>query len=197
MLAYFGYPQAYEDDAERDDAERDDAERAVRAGLGAIETVRRTEVKSIDLQARVGIATGLLVVGDLPVLLVVTFRPHFQPSWTGRPQVSLLALNRLDRHDRTALVAQIAGGKVLLDEVVERIAERTGGVPLFIEELTESVSESGLSRSLCARFRFAAIRDPGDASRLGFSPNGWFRGVQLTHALAADCAVPGRERRSD
>src|SRR5438552_7757838 len=55
VLVYFGYPQAHEDDAER----------AVRAGLGAIDTVSRLDIKSIKLQARVGIATGLVVVGDL------------------------------------------------------------------------------------------------------------------------------------
>src|SRR3984957_16599341 len=55
VLAYFGYPRAHEDDAER----------AVRAGLGLIEAVGRLDVKSVKLQARVGIATGLVVVGDL------------------------------------------------------------------------------------------------------------------------------------
>src|SRR6202035_4770319 len=55
VVIYFGYPQAHEDDAER----------AVRAGLGAIDAVSRLDVKSIKLQARVGIATGLVVVGDL------------------------------------------------------------------------------------------------------------------------------------
>src|ERR1700758_551145 len=55
VLIYFGYPQAHEDDAER----------AVRAGLSAIDAVGRLEVKSVKLQARVGIATGLVVVGDL------------------------------------------------------------------------------------------------------------------------------------
>ena len=55
VLVYFGYPQAHEDDAER----------AVRAGLGAIDAVSRLDVKSVKLQARVGIATGLVVVGDL------------------------------------------------------------------------------------------------------------------------------------
>src|SRR5215472_6301095 len=54
VLVYFGYPQAHEDDAER----------AVRAGLGAIEAVGRLDFKP-KLQARVGIATGLVVVGDL------------------------------------------------------------------------------------------------------------------------------------
>jgi class 3 adenylate cyclase len=55
VLVYFGYPRAHEDDAER----------AVRAGLGAIDAVARLDIKSTELQARVGIATGLAVVGDL------------------------------------------------------------------------------------------------------------------------------------
>src|SRR5438034_7872774 len=55
VLIYFGYPQAHEDDAER----------AVRAGLGLIDAVHRLDIKSVALQARVGIATGLVVVGDL------------------------------------------------------------------------------------------------------------------------------------
>ena len=104
-------------------------------------------------------------VRSLPVLLIVTFRPEFQPPWTGQPQVTMLALNRLDRRDRTALVEQIAGGKALPDEVVAQIVDRTDGVPLFVEELTKSVLESGC----CARKdRYvldgaAAIRDPDDA----------------------------------
>jgi len=48
-------------------------------------------------------------VRNLPMLLIVTFRPEFQPPWTGQPQVTMLALNRLDRRDRTALIEQIAG----------------------------------------------------------------------------------------
>jgi len=55
VLIYFGYPQAHEDDAER----------AVRAGLGVIDAVGHLDVKSVKLRARVGIATGLVVVGDL------------------------------------------------------------------------------------------------------------------------------------
>jgi class 3 adenylate cyclase/predicted ATPase len=83
-------------------------------------------------------------VRNLPVLLIVTFRPEFQPPWTGQPQVTMLALNRLDRRDRAALVEQIAGGKALPDEVVDQIVVRTDGVPLFVEELTKSVLESGV-----------------------------------------------------
>jgi class 3 adenylate cyclase/predicted ATPase len=85
-------------------------------------------------------------VRTLPVLLIVTFRPEFQPPWIGQPQVTMLTLNRLDRRDRTALVEQIAGGKPLPDEVVDQIIDRTDGVPLFVEELTKSVLESGVLR---------------------------------------------------
>jgi class 3 adenylate cyclase/predicted ATPase len=85
-------------------------------------------------------------VRTLPVLLVVTFRPEFQPPWTGEPQVTMLALNRLDRRDRITLIEQIAGGKALPGEVVEQIVNRTDGVPLFVEELTKSVLESGMLR---------------------------------------------------
>jgi class 3 adenylate cyclase/predicted ATPase len=91
-------------------------------------------------------------VRSLRVLLVVTFRPDFQPPWIGQPQVTMLALNRLDRRDRTALVEQIAGGKPLPDEVVSQIADRTDGVPLFVEEFTKSVLESGILREEADRY---------------------------------------------
>jgi class 3 adenylate cyclase len=91
-------------------------------------------------------------VRKLPVLLIVTFRPEFQAPWSGQPQVTVLALNRLDRRDQTELVAQIAGRKALPDQVVEQIADRTDGVPLFAEELTKSVLESGLLREEVDRY---------------------------------------------
>jgi predicted ATPase len=83
-------------------------------------------------------------VRTLPVLLIVTFRPQFQPPWTGQSQVTMLVLNRLDRNDRTTLIEQIAGSTALPDEVIDQISERTDGVPLFIEELTKSVLEGGV-----------------------------------------------------
>ena len=58
----------------------------------------------------------------------------------------MVALNRLDRWDRAALVEQIAGGKVLPEEVVHQIVDRADGVPLFVEELTKSVLGSELLR---------------------------------------------------
>ena len=91
-------------------------------------------------------------VRSLPVLIIVTFRPEFQPPRIGEPQVTMLALNRLDRRDRTALVEQIGGRKPLPIEVVSQIADRTDGVPLFVEELTKSVLESGVLREEADRY---------------------------------------------
>src|SRR5712692_1225953 len=99
-------------------------------------------------------------VRSLPVLLVVTFRPEFEPPWIGQPQVTMLALNRLDRHDRAVLLKQIAGGKALPDEVVDQIVDRTDGVPLFVEELTKSVLESGVVREESDRYVLDRVLPP-------------------------------------
>ena len=79
----------------------------------------------------------------LPVLLFATFRPEFQPAWTGQSHVTMLVLNRLNRRDGEALVKQMVGNRALPDDVVKDIVERTDGVPLFVEELTKSVLETG------------------------------------------------------
>src|SRR6516165_3806913 len=97
----------------------------------------------IDPTSRELLDLAIERIRNLPVLLVVTLRPEFQPPWVGQHQVSTLALNRLDRRERTVLVAQIAG-KTLPEEVVTRIADRSDGVPLFVEELTKNVLEGCL-----------------------------------------------------
>ena len=79
----------------------------------------------------------------LPVLLLATFRPEFQPPWIGQPNVTLLALSRLDRHNRAVMIAALAGENGLPGEIAQEIADRTDGVPLFIEEVTRTVIESG------------------------------------------------------
>jgi DNA-binding winged helix-turn-helix (wHTH) protein/predicted ATPase len=99
-------------------------------------------------------------VPSLPVLLIVTFRPEFRPPWIGQRQVTMLALDRLDRRDRIALAMQIAGGKVLPDSVVDQIVDRTDGVPLFVEELTKSVLESGLLGEEAERYTLDGALPP-------------------------------------
>jgi predicted ATPase len=85
-------------------------------------------------------------VASLPVLLIITFRPEFVAPWLGRPHVTLHALNRLGSRQAAAMVAQIAGAKALPGAVSDAIIDRTDGVPLFIEELTKTVLETGLLR---------------------------------------------------
>jgi class 3 adenylate cyclase/tetratricopeptide (TPR) repeat protein len=82
-------------------------------------------------------------VARMPVLLVVTFRLEFQPSWSGQPHVTMLALNRLAARDGAALVEGLAGNAGLSRETVNEILDRADGVPLFVEELTKAVLESG------------------------------------------------------
>jgi class 3 adenylate cyclase len=81
-------------------------------------------------------------VRHLPVLLAITFRPEFQPPWSGRPHVTGWALNRLGERDGEVLVQKLAGNTALTPDIVAEIVERTDGVPLFVEELTKAVLES-------------------------------------------------------
>src|SRR6516164_7045725 len=83
-------------------------------------------------------------VRHLPVLLAITFRPEFQPPWSGRAHVTSLALNRLGERDGEALVQTLAANAALAPAIVAEIVERTDGVPLFVEELTKAVLESVL-----------------------------------------------------
>jgi class 3 adenylate cyclase/predicted ATPase len=100
----------------------------------------------IDATSRELLDLSIEYVRSLPVLLIVTGRPEFQPSWIGESHVTMLVLHRLGRHDTAALVKQIAGDRELPGHLVTQIIERTDGVPLFIEELTKSILESGLLR---------------------------------------------------
>jgi class 3 adenylate cyclase/predicted ATPase len=83
-------------------------------------------------------------VRRLRVLVLLTFRPEFQPPWTSHAHVTTLMMSRLGRRQGADLVARVTGGKLLPAVVVEQIVARTDGVPLFVEELTKTVLESGL-----------------------------------------------------
>ena len=83
-------------------------------------------------------------VPTLQVLVILTFRPEFTPPWIGRPRVTMLTLNRLPPRQGAEMIAHVTGGKALPKDIAEQIIDRTDGVPLFIEELTKSVLESGI-----------------------------------------------------
>jgi class 3 adenylate cyclase/predicted ATPase len=88
----------------------------------------------------------------LPVFLIVTFRPELSPPWIGFPHVTLLRLNRLAKAQARSLVQGVTGGKQLPSEVLEQILARTEGIPLFTEELTKTVIESGLLEDIGDRY---------------------------------------------
>jgi class 3 adenylate cyclase/predicted ATPase len=86
-------------------------------------------------------------ITSLPVLLVATYRPEYQPPWVGGSQVTAIALNRLGRSEGATLVHRLAGNLgALLPDIVDEIVERTDGVPLFVEELTKAMVEAGADR---------------------------------------------------
>src|SRR5271165_3245247 len=83
-------------------------------------------------------------VRRLPVLFLITFRPEFEAPWNGLPDVETIALGRLDRPEAERLVESVTGGRKLPAEVLAQVVAKTDGVPLFVEELTKNVLESGL-----------------------------------------------------
>jgi class 3 adenylate cyclase/predicted ATPase len=97
---------------------------------------------------------GLLLdqVPTARILALFTCRPAFQPPWTIRAHMTHLTLSRLPREQAEELVTRKAGGKRLPAELLDRIATETDGVPLFVEELTQSVLESGLLREVNGAF---------------------------------------------
>ena len=83
---------------------------------------------------------------SIPVLVVLTYRPEFSPPWSGYTHITTLTLNRFTRSLAAAMVENVTGGKPLPDEVLEQIIEKTDGVPLFAEEVTKALLESGMLR---------------------------------------------------
>ena len=82
-------------------------------------------------------------VVDLPVMIIVTYRPEFIPPWLDLGHVTMLKLNHLGRSQVVDLIHKAAGGKALPGSIVKQIAAKSQGVPLFIEEITRAVLESG------------------------------------------------------
>ncbi|MGO9268152.1 MAG: AAA family ATPase [Candidatus Binataceae bacterium] len=77
------------------------------------------------------------------LLLLYTARPEFRAPWLLRAHHTQITLNRLNVRDVRTIVAEVAAQKALSDETIATVVERTGGVPLFVEELTRAVLESG------------------------------------------------------
>lgn len=133
-------------------------------------------------------------IASWPVLLVITFRPVFESPWPPQAHVANVLLARLGREDSMRLMRDVADHKALPAVLLEQIAAKTDGVPLFVEELTKTLLEAGI------------LRDEGDRYVL----TGAHLQIQVPHTLhdslmerldhlghvkdiAQTCAAIGRE----
>jgi predicted ATPase len=91
---------------------------------------------------------------------VLTFRPDFTPPWRPHSHLTQLTLTRLGRPQVEAMVEKVTGGKALPAEVVQQIVSKTDGVPLFVEELTKMVLESGLLRKADGHYELTSPLPP-------------------------------------
>jgi tetratricopeptide (TPR) repeat protein len=98
-------------------------------------------------------------IESLPVLMLVTFRPEMATPWEGRGHATLITLNRLGRRQVEALIALVAQGR-LPEEVMGQIVAKSDGVPLFVEELTKSLLESGLLTASGEEYELAGALPP-------------------------------------
>ena len=89
---------------------------------------------------------ALDAIRQLPVMLLITARPSFEHHFGDHPRVTRLILSRLAREANLALIRHLGGGKALPDELINEIVGKTDGVPLFVEELTKTILESGRLR---------------------------------------------------
>ena len=93
------------------------------------------------------------------MLLIVTYRPEFEPPWIGRSYITALSLNRLDEREMGAMINRVAGNKPLQASVRQDIIERTDGIPLFVEEMTKAMLEA--ESEVDARKTAAAVPSSG------------------------------------
>jgi class 3 adenylate cyclase/predicted ATPase len=125
-------------------------ERTLQALVSQVEALaRQNPVLMIFEDAHWTDPTSLEVFGrvvdritTLRVLLIVAFRPEFEPPWIGRPHVTALMLNRLAQREVGAMIDRVVGDRLLPASVRQDIIERSDGIPLFIEEMTKAVLEA-------------------------------------------------------
>ncbi len=94
------------------------------------------------------------------ILALFTCRPDFSPPWTGRAHLTQVTVHRLPHRQAVEVIRQVAHGKALPSEVVEQIVGKTDGVPLFVEELTKMVLESGLLQEREERYALTGPLPP-------------------------------------
>jgi predicted ATPase len=101
---------------------------------------------------------GLLLDQTPPasLLVLLSCRPHFQPAWHHRSYLTEITVNRLSQHQMERMTAHVAGGKPLPTQVLQQIIEKTDGVPLFVEEMTKAILESGYLKETDGHYELIA-----------------------------------------
>ena len=105
----------------------------------AFEDLHWADPTSLDLMARLAERGA-----QAPLLIIATTRPEFRPPWSLRSHHSVIALSPLDRADVARMVGDLASRHALPKDVIDGVSERTGGVPLFVEEVTRLLLERGV-----------------------------------------------------
>jgi class 3 adenylate cyclase/predicted ATPase len=126
--------------------------------LMIFEDAHWTDPTSLELFSRV-----VDRVRTLRALLIVTFRPEFEPQWLGQPHVTALTINRLTKREIGAMIDRVAGNNLLPVNIRQDIIERTDGIPLFVEEMTKAVLEAeseGEARRTAAAVPLPALAVP-------------------------------------
>jgi class 3 adenylate cyclase/predicted ATPase len=142
-------------------------------------------------------------IKTLPALLIVTFRPEFNPPWVGQSRATSVTLNRLGEREAAAIITRLVGNNDLPPDVMAKIVERTDGIPLFVEEITKAVLEAegeGEARRTVAAVPSRALAVPASLhaslmarlDRLGPAKEvaqvGAAIGREFSHALLASVA---------
>ena len=100
------------------------------------------DVQWIDPTSLEALGRAVDQIRSVRLLLIMTFRPEFDPPWIGSPHVTALTINRLGRRDIEAMISRVVGDKLLPPSIQQDIIERTDGIPLFVEEMTKAVLEA-------------------------------------------------------
>ena len=126
--------------------------------LMILEDAHWTDPTSLELFGRI-----VDRIPTLRVLLIVTFRPDFEPPWIGRSYVTALTINRLEQRDIEAMIDHVVGNKLFPASVRQDIIRRADGIPLFVEEMTKAVLEAdsqGAVEHLAAAVPSSALAVP-------------------------------------
>jgi predicted ATPase/energy-coupling factor transporter ATP-binding protein EcfA2 len=132
-----------------------------------------------------------------PILILATARPEFRPPWSLKPHHKVVSLEPLDEAQVQRMIADLASRRALSTDVMRRVSERAGGVPLFVEEVTQLLLERGerkaaqtipptLRQSLAARLdRLGSAREVAQI--------GAVLGRSFSYALLRDVASASPE----